>query len=68
MSGQPGELTIICRAHRRRCYLKPASPDGPVRIWHEGAARGDDLCSSQRLLVRYEKDMDREDVLNPKVT
>lgn len=51
---EPGEseVTIICRAHRRRCYLKSASPGGPLRVWHEGVARGGDLCSSKRFLRR----------------
>ena len=63
MTYQTGELNIICRAHRRRCSLKPSRPGDPVRIWHEGKARGDELCSSQRFLVRHEREMDRADVL-----
>jgi len=58
-----GELSIICRAHRRRCYLKPSRLDGPVRVWHEGTARGDDLCSSQMFLVRREHEYRRDRLL-----
>jgi len=59
-----GELAVICKAHRRRCYLKPSRPGGPVRVWHEGATRGDDLCFSQTFLVRREHEYRRDRLLD----
>lgn len=57
-------VSIVCKSHRRRCFLEPSSPGGPVRIWHEGMGRnGGVMCSSQRFLVRNEREQDRSQVL-----
>ena len=61
MTYMTGELSIICRAHRRRCYLVPPG-DYPARICHEGGA-GDICVGSSMFLVRHEEEYTRDRVL-----
>lgn len=58
----PCELTIICRAHRRKCTLQPEPADGVggARVKHEPrVGEPEELCFSQRFLVRREFEYDR---------
>lgn len=58
---EPGELTVICRAHRRRCELKPTGGIGRAQVVH---STDRELCFSQRFGVRWEYDWDRVTVLD----
>ncbi len=62
MTYKTGELSIICRAHRRRCVVAPPGGDGgrTPRIRHETDG---ELCFSQKHLVRREEEYDRARVL-----
>lgn len=65
-TGSPGELIVVCKAHRRRCDLETPGEFGGARIRHVNpvtGARGD-LCFSQRHLVRWEYDLDRMVILD----
>ena len=64
MTYTSGELSIVCLAHNRRCFLEPSEPGYPVRVWHEGGGRaGGVQCSSARFRERRERIVDREMVL-----
>lgn len=60
MTYQTGDLSIICRAHRRRCFLEPPGEYG-ARIRHEGGTG--ELCLSNTFLVRREEEYTRVRVL-----
>lgn len=62
----PTELTLICRAHRRRCELQQPGEFGAARIRHVNQVPGSrgELCFSQRHLVRWESDCDRVIILD----
>lgn len=65
-SGRPGELSIICKAHRRRCELQEAGEYGGARIRHANSVRTSrgDLCFSQLLDVRWSYEYGRVTVLD----
>jgi hypothetical protein len=56
------ELVVICRSHRRKCYVDPSYTGDGIRIRHTtiSSATGE-LCESQRFLVRHEFEMNRSE-------
>jgi len=61
----PCELTVICRAHRRKCSLETAGDLGRARVKHQPkVGEPEELCFSQRFLVRREFDYGREVMLD----
>lgn len=65
MTAEPEtEEIIVCRAHRRRCYIATAPGGKEPQLWHEGIGRnGGNLCTSQRLLFRVEQELSRQEIL-----
>lgn len=60
------DLSIICRTHRRRCYLTPPREHArDPRVLHEGTG---EICLSKRFLVRRESEYELDLMLSELVS